>query len=50
LIDELLAQRTLIIASNRGPVTLQTDEAGELQFQRGAGGLVTALGGIIQRA
>jgi trehalose 6-phosphate synthase len=50
LVDDLLAQRTLIIASNRGPVTLSKDEAGNVQFQRGAGGLVTALGGIIQRS
>lgn len=44
----LLAQRTLIIASNRGPVTLRKNESGELEYQRGAGGLVTALAGVVQ--
>lgn len=47
-IHNLLAQRTLIIASNRGPVTLHQTESGELEYQRGAGGLVTALAGVIQ--
>lgn len=49
LMDKLLSERTLIIASNRGPITFQTDEAGQLQFQRGSGGLVTALTGVIQQ-
>jgi trehalose 6-phosphate synthase len=44
----LLAGRTLIIASNRGPVTLRQNENGSLDFQRGTGGLVTALAGVIQ--
>ncbi len=49
-VDNLLAQRTLIIASNRGPVTLHQNESGELEYQRGAGGLVTALTGVLQHA
>jgi trehalose 6-phosphate synthase len=42
----LASPRRVIIASNRGPVSLQRDENGELQIQRGSGGLVTALSGL----
>jgi trehalose-6-phosphate synthase len=49
-IQDLLAQRTLILASNRGPVTLHRSENGEMEYQRGSGGLVTALAGVIQHA
>jgi len=40
----------LIVASNRGPVTFERDERGELSPRRGAGGLVTALIGALQEA
>ncbi len=50
LVHDLLAQRTLIIASNRGPVTLRKNESGAVEYQRGSGGLVTALAGVIQHA
>lgn len=43
---ELLKDRNLIIVSNRGPVTYHTDENGALTYQRGGGGLVTALTGL----
>ncbi len=46
LIAEILQNRSLIIASNRGPVSFSTDEKGELQSNRGKGGLVTALTGL----
>jgi len=46
--SDLLKNRTLIIAANRGPVTLHKDEKGELVFQRGGGGLVTALTGLVR--
>lgn len=49
-IHNFLTHRTLVIASNRGPVTLRKNESGELEFQRGSGGLVTALAGIAQHA
>jgi trehalose 6-phosphate synthase len=49
-IHNLLTQRTLILASNRGPVTLRHNENGELEYQRGSGGLVTALIGVLQHA
>jgi trehalose 6-phosphate synthase len=38
----------VIIASNRGPVTFRKGQDGETTFQRGSGGLVTALTGLIQ--
>jgi trehalose 6-phosphate synthase len=47
-VHSLLEERTLIIASNRGPVTLDRSQSGDLEFQRGSGGLVTALAGVIQ--
>lgn len=50
LMPRLLAQRSLIIASNRGPVTLHLNEQGTLDYQRGSGGLVTALTGVLQHA
>lgn len=40
----------LIVASNRGPVTFERTPSGELEAQRGAGGLVTALVGALQEA
>lgn len=40
---DLLENRALIIAANRAPVTFEEAEDGSLQFQRGGGGLVTAL-------
>ena len=49
-VHDLLMHRTLILASNRGPVTLRRNESGELQFHRGSGGLVTALAGLMQHA
>lgn len=39
----------VLIASNRGPVTFDPGEQGELVARRGAGGLVTALTGALQR-
>jgi trehalose 6-phosphate synthase len=43
---DFLSHRALIIAANRGPVTFETAEDGSLRFQRGEGGLVTALIGL----
>src|SRR4051812_19015743 len=37
----------LILVSNRGPATFERDDAGELVVQRGGGGLVTALTGLV---
>jgi trehalose 6-phosphate synthase len=45
---DFFTSRALIIAANRAPVTFETAEDGSLQFQRGGGGLVTALTGLVQ--
>lgn len=45
---QFFEQYALIIASNRGPVTILQDEQGQTEFQRGSGGLVTALSGLAQ--
>ncbi|MFL5780390.1 MAG: trehalose-6-phosphate synthase [Thermoleophilaceae bacterium] len=37
----------LILVSNRGPATFERDDEGDLQVQRGGGGLVTALTGLV---
>jgi trehalose 6-phosphate synthase len=37
----------LIIVSNRGPLHFDRDENGERTLQRGGGGLVTALSGLV---
>ena len=42
-------QRNVIIASNRGPVAFSRNESGEYILQRGSGGLVTALTGLIHQ-
>jgi trehalose 6-phosphate synthase len=39
-------KRSIIISSNRGPITYLKNQNGEIVSQRGAGGLVTALMGI----
>ncbi|MEO7803215.1 MAG: trehalose-6-phosphate synthase [Actinomycetota bacterium] len=49
-LDEVLHGRSLVIASNRGPVTFHQEDSGELTPQRGAGGLVTALTHVMKRA
>jgi trehalose 6-phosphate synthase len=38
----------LVLVSNRGPVTFERADDGELAPQRGGGGLVTALTGLVQ--
>ncbi|MEO8422315.1 MAG: trehalose-6-phosphate synthase [Actinomycetota bacterium] len=42
-------ESTIVVASNRGPVSFERDASGELSSQRGAGGLVTALSGVFFR-
>jgi len=41
-----LAQRRLILASNRGPVDYHLTQNGQLQARRGTGGVVTALSSL----
>ena len=43
---DFFANRALIIAANRGPVTFEQAEDGTFLFERGGGGLVTALTGL----
>lgn len=47
---QILKGRSLVIASNRGPVKYEEDENGELLASRGAGGLVTALSEVMRHA
>jgi trehalose 6-phosphate synthase len=42
--------RSIVVASNRGPVTFVRDDAGHVTAKRGAGGLVTALSGALSAA
>lgn len=44
-----LLDAPIVVASNRGPVTFERTEEGDLDARRGAGGLVTALLGALQR-
>ena len=46
--QELLEQRGLILASNRGPIEYHVNAEGKLQWRRGSGGVVTALSAISQ--
>jgi trehalose 6-phosphate synthase len=41
------AQPPIVLVSNRGPAAFERDEAGELVAERGGGGLVTALTGLV---
>ncbi len=47
---EFFSNRALVVAANRGPVTLNRDEDGEIQFEYGEGGLVKALLGLCRHA
>jgi len=42
-------ERALVIASNRGPITVQSATDGQVCFERGSGGVVTALLGLAQQ-
>ena len=46
LCQELLAERRLVLVSNRGPVEYRVAQNGELQLNRGTGGVVTTLRAI----
>jgi trehalose 6-phosphate synthase len=47
---EFLSERVLVVAANRGPVTLETDRDGSVRFKYGEGGLVKALLGLCRHA
>src|SRR5215211_2514069 len=42
-------ESALVVASNRGPVSFESDERGKLVSRRGSGGLVTVLAGVLER-
>ena len=46
LYQELLAERRLILVSNRGPIEYRSTPGGGLQLERGTGGVVSALRSI----
>lgn len=48
LCQEMLAERRLFLASNRGPVEYHSTKDGRLQGRRGSGGVVTALSAASQ--
>ena len=47
-LKKLLANRSIILVSNRGPIQFDYDEAGEIEAKRGGGGLVTAMTAVSQ--
>jgi trehalose 6-phosphate synthase len=42
-------ESALVVTSNRGPVRFERDDEGKLVSHRGSGGLVTVLGGVLER-
>ena len=46
--ESTLPKKSVIISSNRGPVTFSKNSEGEIVVQRGSGGLVTALTGVVR--
>ncbi len=42
-----MAERAVVIVSNRGPVSFTADDAGDLTARRGAGGLVSGLAPLV---
>lgn len=46
LAEAILEDRTLILASNRGPVSYRITSDGDIEAQRGTGGVVTAISAI----
>ncbi len=48
LVESVLANRSLIVASNRGPVTFSRQPDGQFTARQGSGGLVTAVSAVLQ--
>ncbi len=48
LIDQVMEERQLIVASNRGPVTFSERADGSFSARQGSGGLVTAVSAVLQ--
>ena len=47
LVERVLAERQIIVASNRGPVTFSTRRDGSFTSRQGSGGLVTAISAVL---
>ncbi len=50
LTQRVLAHRSLVVASNRGPVAFERGADGSITSHRGTGGVITALSGISHHA
>jgi len=50
LVRDLFSDRSLIIASNRGPVTFERTRSGKVRPSRGSGGMVSAISAISRYA
>ena len=48
LVDDVLADRQLIVASNRGPVSFTEHSDGHFTARQGSGGLVTAVSAVLK--
>lgn len=48
LVSQILDERQLIVASNRGPVTFSQRNDGSFSARQGSGGLVTAVSAVLQ--
>ena len=48
LVDQVMEERQLIVASNRGPVTFSQRPDGSFSARQGSGGLVTAVSAVLQ--
>ncbi len=48
LVDSILQDRQLIVASNRGPVTFTEHSDGHFSARQGQGGLVTAVSAVLR--
>jgi trehalose 6-phosphate synthase len=48
LVDDILRDRQLIVASNRGPVSFTESSDGQFTARQGQGGLVTAVSAVLQ--
>jgi len=48
LVERVMEERQLIVASNRGPVTFSRSADGSFSARQGSGGLVTAVSAVLQ--
>ena len=48
LVERVLVERQILVASNRGPVTFTQTDGGDFSSRQGSGGLVTAVSAVLQ--